>query len=311
MDRFVPDPWAVGLRWVLIALVQPYAEQVRHQVQEWLMEDALVNLWESDETLFGVFLTESKEENDRLVQLIRSQRGSRTEILLSSELQRHPIPVYFDFESAWCTVVGTVGPLAYPRALPSTRPDSQELGSPRLNLRQAMRVRQLLTPIGSNAQLSGARAGSSSISSRLTDRWLFANQYMELRTFLNPSFVGRSVSGFPERIAFVHGWVRPHSSPQALFSELVHRAGASPFLYHSDGAQVFSGFLSRDRSSGQSEGRKAPGSSLMAVTQANLQNVTVIRQSLADLRETIRHRFDRLELRSMMAKGDSPFFISR
>jgi hypothetical protein len=283
-DRFVPSPEVFGLDRVTLAITRPPIDRIGPVVRRWQARPENVVLWATDDQVFGVFL--SKGVGDSGISGWLGEDGEGEVVhLLDAELRPDRVPVYFDFEMAWVRAAGLAGVSeACPRSFPAPPASSDQRIDHRPLASQRTEIRGLVDRYGGGAGLPPSVG--SWLGRRFEER-CYRLGWAAFRTFLNPMAIASSVTGFPGWCAFVRGRLRSQAQASRLFSALVGSAGVSPFLYATDGAEVWFAALSM----GPGTRRGTEHAPVLATLQAHLEQISVDQWPLLASRVINDHRY--------------------
>jgi hypothetical protein len=288
VDRYVPDPTLAGRSRAVFALGRPFAERRAEQAGAWAAAPSNVLLWESPQSLFGVFFVAAGSAGDaELGRLFPAEAYSRVAVV-DADLKRPTVPVYFDFEGAWRRVLGLPGTLSYPRSIPHGQIASRSPGRPPAPEVQSLVDVPFLPHDAEHPGLEIARRFGR------VDRYRRRLEpYVERRYFLDPA----TLPGYNEwtlgAVVFISGRLKAGATPEPAFHRLVSRCDVAPFLFVTDGRSVLVGTLSPGPP--PSAARPAPPrASVTGTLQQSLEGIELFREPVPGLVCVTNHRYDRL-----------------
>lgn len=279
----------MGFPYAVFVLTKPYSERRSEVLANWLATGEAVHLWEFREYLLGVFLYDDPKEFQRVLRGIATTDVASDTYSLVCDTREASVPVYFDFEGAWCQVTKTEGPNGYPRTFPAT-PRAKSISSPGLSPRDRKIVSDLLSDESGFIRESGPARGAQRWIRQDPIRRLHRTGALDRRVFLDPGSASRWMSPFPPITTIIRGEFLSGSSPERLWSLLVGERQLFPFLYCSDGKEVLFACLARPESGPSSETRALGVDSSL---KDYLQRIVVVREPLRSLRAPLSHRFER------------------
>ncbi|MGA8536182.1 MAG: hypothetical protein WB789_02180 [Thermoplasmata archaeon] len=263
-----------------IALAHPYAEHFQSVVQEWRRTDGSVLLWRGGTSMLGVFVR--SPSNPTLKQDLESaglQRFSRIRVV-ETDLRESEIPVYFDFEGAWSRVVGEVGPVAYPHALPDplgSASRTRHASLTDLRLMEALaRTNDQVDNLTANDAAFGGGVGRDEISRAVEGQLVSRRAFLHLETL--PSYRAWTL----RQVALFTGRLRPSADSRALLQSMIGEIGMTPFLFVSDGVDVLCGLLSPTPPV-QRPGVRSQNTRPVGTLQKFLSEIHITREPIEDL----------------------------
>jgi len=297
LNRFVPDPHALGLRGFRFLLARPFVDEMAPVVKLLAEEPHTVTLWVGPTVLFAVQGI-PWEGGDRPPMAPALGGLSGTVVDLASTDLPEQTPILFDFEGAWARVAGSSAPRRYPRgvACPPGRGDEPHAT---LTPRLAVALRELLarpfdeSVVARNVALVAAPFLPRSQRHVLAQGWATWRVLPALTKTL--AHDGREL----RQLIFVVGRLRPGLELRDVTDVLARRTGASPFLVSTDGSQVLLGALGGVGARGSS----GPGGSVLGTLRAALNDLQIVREDLANLQARLDLRFDRLPPRPEVGAG--------
>jgi hypothetical protein len=304
LDRFVPNPVALGWTQAIAALGVPYAESSSRQSELWETSPDNVLLWRGRDCLFGIFLGSPSRSDGKLGRSMAEpsfQREAFSRLkVVSADLRRPQLPVYFDFSGVWNHITGSPSPIDYPRSFPH-RGDLSFVppASCREQVRQLLAV-PFLPHDARNPGLELARRYSRSrkYRDRLTGT-------VSRRYFLDPSCFPSPQGGPPLETVLLCGKLLMGVESSTPFLYLKTYCHVNPFLYISDGANVMMGCLSARRNSAGQPGSEAREKWVSSGLAAYMEGLEVFRTPNEEWIARVNHRYDRLgESDSMSSIGD-------
>lgn len=276
-DRYVPHPWAIGMRAIDCVLVTPSPAQ-RAQTERDLGSSAQnVVLWSGLNVLLGIFFRQNgdapKVENGTTVS-ITADSGS--------------LPVYFDYSRSWSRFIRVERETGYPRPLGEAvtrleRPVPSAV--PRLIIQD-----QNAEGPSPDGHRWHSLSGLSRSERRLLERGVVGD-----RTFLNlesvPPYDGRALG----EIVFLTGDLREGVLSADVLGTLNSQCHVSPLLLADDGTKVLILALGQV-GAGASRRTKLPRAAgpVVAVLDAAIKNLQMIVEHTGSVRKLVDHRYDRL-----------------
>jgi hypothetical protein len=286
--RMVPNFISLGLPIASFVLCRPYAENCRRIQGLWGHETSNALTWASPETLFGVFFSADWRSAQRLAGAIAPEASLLERIILHADIRDSSVPVYFDFEGLWAKLYGRPGLFGYPTPLDWSR-ELESAVSPVLLQSRRQRV---LDAIGSARSEGDDSARAPLIAIGSERRKLSRFGLIRPRVFLDPVSVSRTLSGFPDGLAFVSGRLRSDCSYEALFRILIDDCDIIPFLFACSEGQVLVGSMYRRAAASDAAVRERPASRI-AMLSACLTTIAVLREPFDGLTVPVNHRYDR------------------
>jgi hypothetical protein len=292
-DRYVPNPELMGWPWVTFSVTQPYAEKVPEVTRTWRDLPCATVLWGSHRTLFGVYFSRDKAEHQSLRSSLSNPEQGKGGNIVSQDLARSAVPVYFDFEAAWARVCGNTGSAAYPQSLPRAARPTGEDGPHRASATERATLgRMVIRPFVGSARIT-ERPSPLRASLRAAERRCLRTGWVEARSFLNPIALAREVVEFPKQVVFIQGSLLASAAPANLFRELVQTGGVSPFLFATDGNSVLLGALSTGRRL-MGDPSAASAYLVLSTLKRHLESITLLEEDLGMMEVLVDHRYDRL-----------------
>lgn len=294
LDRYVPDPVALGWPAASILLVRPFAEQRSRWAEEVSAEAGAVLLWEGVQFSLAFLFHRSAADGQSARRRLTDPRWVSASIALDPSPTPAGVPVYFDFEGLWRSLTQTPGAWAYPRGLPqgvAERPEDGSIRSPRSRwaARELLRRPFSQTGGGRPAHLVGP-FGVPSAQRRLIEQGVIAH-----RVLVDPARLPAYQSRRPSEVVLLTGELREDRSVGSLFQELTRTCRVFPFLVGVSGSRVLLGAL------GQTGGRSLeaavgapPRPPVLATLEGKLEGIELFREEAEHLTLRLDHRFDRL-----------------
>lgn len=287
-DRYVPHPWAIGIRAIDCVLLRPGpAERIR---VEWELGSSAENvvLWSGLNVLFGIFFRQDgkvREIENGTTVTITAESGS--------------IPVYFDYSRSWSRFIQVERETGYPRSFRGVLPRTERAVPP------AVPGLILQDQNGGGPSSPAHRWHSSSGLSRIEQR-LLERGVVCSRTFLNPD----ATPPFDDRalgeIVFLTGELREGVSSADVLSGLDGQCHVSPIFLADDGTKVLILALGQvgARASIRTKVSRAAGP-VAATLDSLLKGLQMTVEHIDSLRKLVDHRYDRLFSRPPSA-GSAP-----
>ena len=284
-DRYVPDPSRVKRPFVTLVLAQPYAERFEEVVETWTSDIGTVLLWCWEETLFRVVFSRNRQPS--LSEGRFGPQAFRKILELTADTRMPQIPIYFDFEGAWCRLANLPGTRSYPHPLVS-RVGTGRTTSFLSNSERTALAGLLKRPFETTG-IDGPLRVSSFFLPRSQHR-LLREMTVEHRVFLDlariPPYRGRLV----EKVAFVQGTLCPGVTATTLFQRLatIH---ILPFLFATDEHRVLLGTLSPAPDQPNTD---SPRPAVLRNLERCLQAIEIVREDVTSTEVRVNHRYDRL-----------------
>jgi hypothetical protein len=276
-DRYVPHPWANGIRAIDCVLVRPGPAE-RARVERDLGSSAEnVVLWSGLNVLLGIFFRQNGEAR-------KLENGTTVSITADSG----SVPVYFDYSRSWSRFIQIERETGYPRSFGDVASRTERpvpSAVPGL-IREDQNGEGALPP--------GHRWHSSTGLSRIDQR-LLERGIIRSRTFLSPDAVppyeGRALG----EIVFLTGELRDGVSSAEVLSGLDGQCHVSPILLADDGTNVLILALGQV-GAGASIRTKVPRATgpVAATLDSLLKNLQMTVEHVDSLRKLVDHRYDRL-----------------
>lgn len=276
-DRYVPNPWAIGIASVDCVLAHPGPTERGRLERAWTDSPETVVLWSGLNVLFGVFFRRARVPSD-----------GATGLTLSVTEERGSIPVYFDYSRLWSRFVRLERATGYPRSLGDSLGDR-----PRLPVSTAAELFQLDANPPETAPRSH-RWHSASALSRSQQRAL-ERGLLQSRTVLNvdalPPYDDRALG----EIVLISGRLRDGATPADVLGALNQECRVSPLFLAEDGGRLLLVALGQVRA-GASPRAKLPRAerSVSSVLDASLTEVQMTVEHTDSVRKLVDHRYDRL-----------------
>lgn len=219
-DRYVPNPWPVGLGAVEFILATSGPVERGRLERELATSPQTVVLWVGVNLLFAVrFCREAPESPREDCASISVVPGAGS------------IPVYFDYSRAWSRFVGIEGETGYPRALGRSVPaDDRTRGAA---LATALAETPSEATAGPRTHLWHSPTAVTRGLQRLLDKEL-----VQSRSLLNvgglPPFENRTLG----ESVFLLGELRQEVSPSEVLSTLHNECNVSPILLAENGTEM-------------------------------------------------------------------------
>jgi len=282
-DRFVPVPSATGIATICVAIATPYADELQRVRGAWLGLSHNVVIWNWPDTIFAVFVTADAAQAS--VQTLDGIGGNVVAIAVPTEEFERSLPVYFDYEGAWCRWTGLYQPNRYPQSLYRARVRAEKATS------NWAAINALVSRPVQPASAGGPLRVNPYFFPRSEQRALREGRVVR-RTMLDvqriPPFRQRSI----EHVVFVTGESRGARGGYDLFRALPVM-GVFPFLYISDQHRVLFGALSpAPPNSVVAHGPPA----IMKTLERYMTKIVIRRLPVRTLQVELNHRYDRLQL---------------
>lgn len=281
-DRYVPHPVAFGRPWATVILARPFAEDMQEWGNRWTKAAEAVVVWRGQQSIFGLFLHQDPRPGLEPIPGPSAEQESPPASVLTIDLRRPSLPVYFDFEGAWGSFVGAGALWNYPRTIAPLNGRTENLASREARETALALVRR--TETVASADRPPHLLGPTSLPP--SSRKLIARGLVGWRTFPRLGALQVSEGTRLDSIVLVAGNVKNGASVSDLFRTLVGRNRSFPFLLMSDGRQVVLGFLSARRPAGQFS-RGNPGATLTEF----LSKISVVREPVEHLEPLTDHRY--------------------
>jgi hypothetical protein len=292
-DRYVPDFAALGRPLLTFAIAAPFSEELFPTLQRWRAQPENVLLWAGTSAVFGVFASPPRPTPPPWHTALFDTPAFETCYVLLADARNASVPVFFDFEAAWVNAVGLPGAVSYPQPVPrGSHSSGAEEEDPLSPSERAAAMRLVMRPFVPQPP-GGPSAPSGGILVGMADRRCLREGRVAFRSFLDPSAVARSITGFPGQCVLLHGSLRAGAHPAGLFHALVSSTAARPFLFATDGQQLLMAALAAPglRHDGAAPSAATPA---MEVVQRFLSHIVVHREPLDALQTVVDHRYDRL-----------------
>jgi hypothetical protein len=286
VPRYLPNPRVLDIRKVIFRIARPYAEEVERRTRAWISDPSTVFAWRGSGNLFGVFFDLSPRASSRDDAPPSGGNLGPGGWALEVELERVPVPVYFDFEGAWSQYAGLPGTISYPQSLRSTHASGTGSAPEVLTENRARLLRDLLE-LSTQRETDLMRLHPYFLSRSL--RYLVRAGYAGYRTFLDPHSIppcdGRRVSG----VALVHGTLKPGAAPEAVFQALVRNCRVFPFLFAANQQELlFASLVQTPPPSGSNlRGRE----NVLSTLESMMERVEVLREPVDSLEILVNHRY--------------------
>lgn len=282
LDRYIPNPCLIGTPIVSFVMAQPFAEETLTFCERWKETSSTVILWKWPERLFAVFVTQDPPRE--VFGLADPEYQSRLLFQVEADARLGQVPVYFDFEGSWSSLLGAKGPLSYPHPLPGATPEGGT-GS-LLPSRDLRRVAGLLErPLGDPTGGGGPR--SSPFFLARAERRLVVEGVLERRFLLNPCEIPAVEGHEVESLVFIHGEVKDGATPERLFRQLLG-IGVTPFLFATDAHYVVMGAIS---SVPAVDHRGGGTRSVLGTIEGSLRGIRIERLPLKHMSGLVNHRY--------------------
>jgi hypothetical protein len=297
VDRYVPDPTLLGLSRGIFALGRPFAERQTERARTWAAASTNVLLWESSQTLFGVFFVPGGGTGDAVTRPLFPPDAFSRLAVIDADLTRATVPVYFDFEGAWSRIQGATGTRSYPRSLPHGGSVGRPRARPSIEEVEALVAVPFLPHDAEHPGLRIARRFG-----RLARYRHRLEPFVERRYFLDPATLPGYLDWTLESTVFVCGRLRPRAAPEDAFRRLVSACRVTPFLYVTDARTVLFGGLTPPPARLGAQDRLS-GPSVTEGLQESLEGIEVFREPVAGMTTVTNHRYDRLFDPTVRAAG--------
>ena len=286
-DRFLPHP-ALGYPSVTLALAQPFLESQAALEGRWAQVPGSVHVWSAGGTVLGVFLPTRGRAVPVAGDLL-DPKVCRAGRVVSCDLTRASLPVYFDFEGVWAHFAGTGDPQGYPRPLGRLEGEAGRPGFPALSPGFRRSVADLLSrPFRPDQEAWRYRFGLSGLPR--SQQGLCRQGWVQWRVFPDlsrlPRYRGRPLS----RVAFLTGELLAGGSLEGLYWDLNREAGVRPFLMGAEGRRVLLAALGSGAEEPPSAAR--PGSPVLSILLRHLRSLESVTEDLRGARVIKDHRYD-------------------
>jgi hypothetical protein len=287
-DRFIPNPAYFGINYATFAVCRPFSEAFSRVSQSLEENDGTVVLWTGEETIFAVMLHPDVGSMEASAILNSISSSSIPDALITVDLRKASVPVYFDFEA----VVATIGNLervgAYPRSLPSREPTLPTRVQQHANRSTRNDIATLPTE-NPTVGPEGGRYGPRRLSR--TQYRLWARGILDFRTFLDPArfpgYGGRTIG----KAVLIRGRLKSGRKAEGLFQTIMGKTSLRPFLYVTDDNFVLLGSSALDPTRPAIPGG---GPSNQVVFESFLERIEAYRLPIGGLTARVQQRFNRV-----------------
>jgi hypothetical protein len=276
-DRYVPQPWPLGVTAVDCLLMRPRPSERPRLEAAWASTPENVVLWSGSNVLFGLFFRQdgrAPQDVDGRAVSVTAEKGS--------------VPVYFDYSRPWSRFVRVERETGYPRPLGQARTPDPPNASAALS--------ELIDQdheVGAGSSKGHAWHSPSKLPrnlARLTERGL-----VESRTLLNvdtlPPYDDRTLGEF----VFLVGELRAGNSPADVLGALNNECRVSPLFMAEDGTRVMMIALGQLDANASSRTRLPRAAQNVAETlESVLEDSELTIERTDGLRRIVDHRYDRL-----------------
>jgi hypothetical protein len=295
VDRFVPNPSAIGIPRVSFLLLRPPAEEIGSVARTLAEIPGAVETWIGAQTAFSVIFHESIDESESLLKRASGgQLGNPLAIVsVDTGMRQVPssqVPVYFDFEGVWVRYCGQPGARRYPCPLPppcqeaAEGSDSPKRISPPIS---SLLTRHFTRPSHLTGPYSVPRSQKRSLQLGRVE-WRVFLGLLHLPTI---EYQGMSF----EDLIFVTGKPREPDGLGRLLSDLAADCNVRPFLLVGDHNSVLIASLGVGVSALKVAPDYAqPRNSVIKTVARHVKEIEVINERLSSLRMPVEHRYDRL-----------------
>lgn len=305
VDRYIPQPESLGIERVTFALAHPFAEGAEALGQAWLKDPGNVLLWKGAQVVLGVFFHRAASASQRLRSEVESKLLASRLTVVSADPRTAVAPVYFDFEGAWCHMVGRTGVKEYPRSIGGYPGRG---GHPeRLSTSERTALSELLTRPERAA--AGDRAGHLVGPGALPRSQLRLVRAGVVQYRVLPQFgVMPPLKGFaPRRLVLIHGDLLPDQRAEMVFARLVGECQVFPFLFASDGIKVLVGALGGSEAlPGHIRDALGPRAPVLASLKASMRGIEVVTEDLTQVVHQREHDYSRPEVLGASARPRDP-----
>ncbi len=276
-DRYVPNPWAVGVRAIDCVIVTPGPAERTRLVAAWSRRADNVLLWSGLNVLFGLFF--------RTEEAAPPVDGGRT---VTVAADTGSLPVYFDYSRPWSRFIGVERDTGYPRSLgEGVAPPMRAPLSGVATLCLQDRTEASPSP---RTRLWHSPSDRSRSEERLVEKGVVRS-----RTFLNletlPSYERRSLG----EIVFLTGELRSGTSSPEVLGALHNDCHVSPLLLADDGRRMILLALGQTEA-GAARRTKLPRAAapVTATLASRLRDLEMTIEPTGSVGKIVDHRYDRL-----------------
>jgi hypothetical protein len=276
-DRYVPHPWATGIRAIDCVLVRPGpAERIRVERDLGSSAECVV-LWSGLNVLLGIFFRQTGEAR-------KIENGTTVSITADTG----SAPVYFDYSRSWSRFIQVERETGYPRSFGEVLPRTER------PVPSAVPGLILQDQNGGGPSPPAHRWHSPAGLSRLEQR-LLERGILRSRTFLSPDAVppyeGRALG----EIVFLTGELRGGVSSADVLAGLNGQCQVSPILLADDGTKVLILALGQVGASALVRTKLPRAAGPVAATlDSLLKDLQMTVEHVDSLRKLVDHRYDRL-----------------
>ncbi|MCI4349623.1 MAG: hypothetical protein L3J93_05355 [Thermoplasmata archaeon] len=292
-ERYLPNPSALGLSRVRFELGRPYADRWIEAAKGWQARPGTVVLWCFPETLLSVRFEPPDPDADGST---RARRGDasdaspfRTLWSVDVNLERTPVPVYFDFEGAWTRWTGREANITYPLGIPIAHPMRSANGDGPVAPDARRTVAALLANAASRTTGALGPLLLSPLHFPLEQQRLLRDGVVFRRVLPDFPRIPARLGGPVEQVVFVTGFLRPSGHPEGLLARLAGEASAAPFLLAYDADRLLLGMLA-PRPPGLPE-RKGK---VLAILRDALTEIEIEREPVGRMSLLVDHRYEDL-----------------
>jgi hypothetical protein len=274
VDRYVPQPWALGVTAVDCVLIRPRPSERPRLEAAWASAPENVVLWSGSNILFGL----SFRHNGQAPQGVDGH-------FVSVTAEKGSIPVYFDYSRPWSRFVRVERETGYPRPLGQAKTPAPPSPSAALAELLDQDHEGGAGPLKGHAWHSPSKLPRN--LARLTERGL-----VESRTLLNldalPPYDDRTLG----EIVFLAGELRHGTSPTDVLGALNNECRVSPLFMAEDGTKVTMIALGQLDATASGRTRVPRAAQNVAETLESVLEVTQLTIERTDgLRRLVDHRY--------------------
>ena len=288
-DRFFPATTPMGRSTALFVVAHPFAEKARELEMAWEKRGEIVVFWASAQTFFAVAFPRDEEAARNLVEsLAPTDRVRSVSYVRANLTSEASVPVYFDYEGYWSHLVGTSGPVQYPRGLARGPSGRGRLSEGAAGTLERLVARPTVPDDGRPLH----RLGPVGIP-RSQRRLLEAN-YAVHRVLVDPSRLPPFGDHRSDMLVLLQGRLEGQVTAKWIFEQLV-RGRIYPFLAAEGDGRFLALFMGQRHlpNTPTKDHGQAPVS-LLETLRGGLSEVEVIREDWTELRHLVNHRYERL-----------------
>ena len=276
-DRYVPHPWALGIRAIDCVLAKPNpAERARLERNLGSCAGNVV-LWSGLNVLLGIFFRQNGDA-------MKVENGTTVSITADSG----SVPVYFDYSRSWSRFIRVERATGYPRALGESATRTERTTPSAVP--ELFHQDQNEEGPSPHAHRWHSPTGLSPGQQRIMERGVIRS-----RTFLNqdavPPYDGRALG----ELAFLTGDLREGVSSVDVLQMLDGQCQVSPIFLADDGTKVLILALGQVGVGGAKR-TKVPRAAgpVSATLDSALKNLQMTVEHVDSVRKPIDHQYDRL-----------------